>query len=138
MNHFLSKLATPFMGIAHWLLRLSLGIAFFMHGWGKLPLPPERLSGGLQSMGLPAPETLSSLVSLGEMGAGIGILLGGLLKGNIGNIITRLSGGVVGVIMISAIILVHLDWISSGKIFTSEQIFLLVLGVYFAIKGNQN
>ncbi|MDG2060517.1 MAG: DoxX family protein [SAR86 cluster bacterium] len=138
MNSFLSKMANPFIDIAHWLLRLSLGISFFIHGWGKLPLPPKRLSGGFESMGLPAPEILSSLVSLGEMGAGIGIILGGLFKGNTGNIATRLSGGAIAIIMIGAIILVHLDWISSGKIFTTEQIFLLVLGIYFAIKGNNN
>ena len=137
MDSFLSKLANPFTGLAHWLLRLGLGIDFFLHGYGKLPLPPEKLSGGFQSMGVPSPEILSSLVSLGEMGAGIGIILGGLLKGNIGNITTRLSGGAIGIIMIGAIVLVHLDWISSGKIFTSEQIFLLLLGIYFAIMGNQ-
>ena len=137
MDSFLAKLANPFTGLAHWLLRLGLGIDFFLHGYGKLPLPPEKLSGGFQSMGVPSPEILSSLVSLGEMGAGIGIILGGLLKGNIGNITTRLSGGAIGIIMIGAIVLVHLDWISSGKIFTSEQIFLLLLGIYFAIMGNQ-
>ena len=137
MNNFLLKLAYPFIDKAHWLLRLGLGISFFIHGYGKLPLPPERLSAGFQSMGVPSPEIVSSLVSLGEMGAGIGIILGGLLKGNIGNITTRLSGGAIGTIMIGAIVLVHLDWISSGKIFTSEQIFLLLLGIYFAIMGNQ-
>ena len=47
MNSFLSKMANPFIDIAHWLLRLSLGISFFIHGWGKLPLPPKRLLGGL-------------------------------------------------------------------------------------------
>ena len=61
-----------------------------------------------------------------------------MFKGNTGNIATRLSGGAIAIIMIGAIILVHLDWISSGKIFTTEQIFLLVLGIYFAIKGNNN
>ena len=43
------------------------------------------------------------------------------------------------VIMIGAIIIAHSNWgIFFGEkvLFTSEQIFLLLLGIYFAIKGN--
>jgi len=74
----LDSLAKPFEGITPWLLRLSLGISFFLHGYGKFPLPPEKMVGWFSSMGIPAPDVVSSLVALGEAGAGIGIIVGGL------------------------------------------------------------
>ena len=54
---------------------------------------------------------------------------------------TRVSGGAVGVIMICALLIAHSDWsIFTGErgavLFASEQLFLLLVGVYFAIRGN--
>jgi len=90
-----------------------------------------------ESMGFMYPEIVTSLVALGEVGAGAGIILGGMLPGNIGNITTRLSGGAVVVIMIGAIYLAHMDWFEDlRKLFTSEQIFLFIIGLYFTIRGN--
>lgn len=132
----LDSLAKPFDSITPWLLRLSLGISFFLHGYGKFPLPPEKMVGWFSSMGIPAPEIVSSLVALGEAGAGIGIIVGGLLGTTLGHLVTRLSGGAVVVIMIGAFYLAHSDWFITPKLFMSEQIFLFALGLYFAIKGN--
>ena len=83
------------------------------------------------------PEIVTSLVALGEVGAGAGIIIGGLMKNNIGNVVTRLSGGAVAVIMIGAILIAHSDWLVTKKLFMSEQIFLFILGTYFAIRGNK-
>ena len=110
MNKYLDAMAKPFMPITPWLLRLGLGIAFIYHGIGKFPLPPERMVTWFESMGFMYPEIVTSLVALGEVGAGAGIILGGLLPGNFGNLVTRLSGGAVVVIMIGAIYLAHMDW----------------------------
>ena len=103
-----------------------------------------------ESMGIPAPEIISSLVALGEVTAGAAIILGGML-GRIGHLITRLGGGAIVVIMIGAIYLAHSSWfvdfftpsIECGKtrpgymhFIYSEQMYLLLLGTYFAIKGN--
>jgi uncharacterized membrane protein YphA (DoxX/SURF4 family) len=52
-------------------------------------------------------------------------------------LITRLSGGAVGVIMLGAIFIAHSDWLVTKKLFMSEQIFLFLIGLYFAIKGNK-
>jgi hypothetical protein len=38
--------------------------------------------------------------------------------------------------MIGALIIAHPDWLITQKLFMSEQIFLLALGTYFAIRGN--
>jgi uncharacterized membrane protein YphA (DoxX/SURF4 family) len=87
-------------------------------------------------MGMPAPELVSSLVALGETGAGIAIIIGGLLSSQLGHLITRLAGGAVVVIMIGAFYIAHADWFITTKLFTSEQIFLMAIGLFFAIKGN--
>ncbi|MDG0969498.1 MAG: DoxX family protein [Porticoccaceae bacterium] len=139
MNNFSAKLdsiAKPFSNLAPWLLRMSLGVAFFLHGYGKFPLPPEKMVGWFSSIGIPAPELISSMVAIGEVAAGIGIIVGGILATSLGHLITRLSGGAVAVIMVGALSIAHADWFVTTKLFTSEQIFLLALGLYFAIKGN--
>jgi len=137
LNNFLESIAKPLMPIAPWLLRLGLGTSFILHGIGKFPLPPEKMVTWFESMGYMYPEIITSLVALGEVGAGAGIIIGGLISGNTGNLITRLSGGAVVVIMIGAILIAHSDWLVTKKLFMSEQIFLFLLGGYFAIKGNK-
>ena len=143
LNIFLEKLASPFFNIAHWILRLGLGISFFLHGFGKLPISPGFVQ-WLGSKGVFAPEVFAPLLAWGEILAGLGIIVGGILVSNnsLGNIITRISGGAVAVIMVSAIFIAHSDWAlfvgERGQVlFASEQIFLLLLGLYFAIRGNE-
>ena len=137
LNNLLESTAKPLMPIAPWLLRLGLGTSFILHGIGKFPLPPEKMVTWFESMGYMYPEIITSLVALGEVVAGAGIILGGLISGNVGNLVTRLSGGAVVVIMIGAILIAHSDWLVTKKLFMSEQIFLFLLGGYFAIKGNK-
>ncbi len=121
---------------AFWIVRLTLGISFFFHGWGKLPLPPEKLTPWFENIGMLYPDIIASLVSLGEIGAGIGIIIGGLLKGNIGVFITRLSAFSIFVIMIGAFYLAHSDWFINENLFKSEQIYIFVLSIFFLINGN--
>ena len=137
LNNLLESIAKPLMPITPWLLRLGLGISFILHGHGKFPLPPEKMVTWFESMGYMYPELVTSLVALGEVGAGAGIILGGLFQNKTGDLITRLSGGAVGVIMIGAIVIAHSDWLVTKKLFMSEQIFLFLLGTYFAIRGNK-
>ena len=137
LNNLLESIAKPLIPITPWLLRLGLGTSFILHGIGKFPLPPEKMVTWFESMGYMYPEIVTSLVALGEVGAGVGIILGGLLNNHVGNLITRLSGGAVGVIMLGAIFIAHSDWIVTKKLFMSEQIFLFLIGLYFAIKGNK-
>ena len=137
LNNLLESIAKPLMPITPWLLRLGLGTSFILHGIGKFPLPPEKMVTWFESMGYMYPEIVTSLVALGEVGAGVGIILGGLITNHVGNLITRLSGGAVGVIMLGAIFIAHSDWLITKKLFMSEQIFLFLIGLYFAIKGNK-
>ena len=145
LNDLLEKLARPLKDYSSCLLRIGLGISFFLHGFGKIPIQQGFID-WLASKGLPFAELTAFLVAWGEMLSGIGILIGGLIGlslPTIGNIITRLSGGAVMVIMIGALLLAHSNWgIFFGErgsiLFASEQLFLLLLGTYFAIKGNDH
>ena len=143
LNNALEALASPLKSYAGCLLRIGLGISFFLHGYGKIPIQEDFVN-WLASKGIPFAETTAHLVAWGEMVSGTGILLGGLIgtKSSIaGNLITRLSGGAVMVIMIGALLIAHSNWViffgERGSIlFASEQLFLLLVGTYFAIKGN--
>ena len=123
------------MNLSPWLLRLSLGTSFILHGLGKFPMPADGMVKLFESKGILFPELTASLVALGEVGAGAAVIIGGFL-GATGHLVTRLGGGAVAVIMIGALLIAHPDWLITQKLFMSEQIFLLALGTYFAIRGN--
>ena len=143
LNNLLERVASPLKAYANYLLRIGLGLSFFLHGYGKLPIY-EGFVGWLTSKGFSSASLIAPLLAWGEILSGLGILLGGLIgtkAAALGNVVTRLSGGAIGVIMIGAIIIAHSDWgIFTGErgsvLFASEQLFLLLLGIYFAIKGN--
>jgi len=118
--------------LAPWLIRLGLGIAFIIHGYNKFPLPPQGL---INYFGFS--PALATFVALSEVFAGTVIIVGGLLNNSLGNLITRLGGFMVVVIMIFAFSIAHQEWFITAKLFTSEQIFLFFIGFYFLLKGNK-
>ena len=118
--------------LAPWLIRLGLGIAFIIHGYNKFPLPPQGL---INYFGFS--PALATFVALSEVFAGIIIIVGGLRNNSLGNLITRLGGLMVVVVMIFAFSIAHQEWFITIKLFTSEQIFLFLIGFYFLLKGNK-
>ena len=118
--------------LAPWLIRLGLGIAFIIHGYNKFPLPPQGL---INYFGFS--PALATFVALSEVFAGVIIIVGGLLNNSLGNLITRLGGLMVVVVMIFAFSIAHQEWFITVKLFTSEQIFLFLIGFYFLLKGNK-
>ena len=118
--------------LAPWVIRLGLGIAFIIHGYNKFPLPPQGL---INYFGFS--PALATFVALSEVFAGFVIIVGGLLNNSLGNLITRLGGLMVVVVMIFAFSIAHQEWFITVKLFTSEQIFLFLIGSYFMIKGNK-
>ena len=135
ISAYLDNVAKPFMNFSPWLLRLSLGTSFILHGLGKFPMPADGMVKLFESKGILFPELTASLVALGEVGAGAAVIIGGFL-GATGHLVTRLGGGAVAVIMIGALLIAHTEWLITQKLFMSEQIFLFALGTYFAIRGN--
>ena len=118
--------------LAPWLIRLGLGIAFIIHGYNKFPLPPQGL---INYFGFS--PALATFVALSEVFAGFVIIVGGLLNNSLGNLITRLGGLMVVVVMIFAFSIAHQEWFITVKLFTSEQIFLFLIGFYFLLRGNK-
>ena len=118
---------------SEFLLRIFLGIAFIIHGYNKFPLPPATL---IKFFGF-SPH-IASFVAISELSAGILIIFSGFINSYLGNLLTRISALIIVVIMIFAFYFAHKDWFFNQKLFTSEQIFLFVLGVYFLINGNCN
>ena len=144
INAFLNKLFSPLYNSAHFLLRITLGISFFLHGYGKLKII-DGFTSFLGSQGILYPKLMTYLVAWGEILAGITIIIGGLLINSLpilANLLTRISAFSIIIIMICALIIAHSDWSifigERGKVlFASEQLFLLTLGLYFFVKGNK-
>ena len=131
IDNIMNAILSHFYNLSPWFLRLGFGISFIFHCLGKFPLPPQKL---IDYFGF-SPE-LASFVSISELGAGILLILGGFLKGHVGNLVTRFAAGVIVIVMTFAFILAHSDWFITPKLFMSEQIFLMIIGLYFFIKGN--
>ena len=90
--NFLSPLAPH----AHWVMRLSLAATFLYHGIAKYPVAATS-----EGMGMPVPMVW--LILLAEIAAGAALIIGAFGK----DVLTRLGGLIVIVIMIGAIALVH-------------------------------
>ncbi len=123
------------------LLRLPLAAIFIQQGMSKLPFNPAVGA----AVGLS--ELAWFVVVAGELGAGFGLLVGGILSlykirdlpfaAEIGDLLTRLSGITMACIM-TGIIWVVLKPESLWLFITSDYLHfsLWVGGVYFALRGN--
>jgi len=120
---FLSPLAPH----VHWPLRLSLAATFLYHGIAKFPVAAFS-----EAMGMAVPMVWA--VAIAEIVAGAALIVGAF--GN--DILTRLGGLIVMVIMMGAIGMVHLQngWnvMNGGMEF---QVLMLAAGLYFAARGNE-
>ena len=130
LDNRINKIFSKVEFLAPWLIRFGLGIAFALHGLGKFPLPPQGLSNFLGS-------SLASFVAISELGAGLILIIGGFVKSPLGNLASRFAGGTIVIVMINVFALAHRDWFITAKLFTSEQIFLFLIGLYFLLKGNR-
>ena len=77
ISAYLDNVAKPFMNFSPWLLRLSLGTSFILHGLGKFPMPADGMVKLFESKGILFPELTASLVALGEVGAGAAVIMAG-------------------------------------------------------------
>ena len=121
-----------FEALATLSLRFGIGIAFIIHGYGKFPLPPEGLIDYYDLNPI-----IASSVALSELSSGIILIFSGFMKNPIGNILTRLVGLNIVILMVCIFAVAHQDWFITKRLFTSSQIFLLIGGLFFLIKGNR-
>ena len=128
INNFFSNIDA----LASLIFRFGIGIAFIIHGVKKFPLPPQGL---IEYFSLS--PVLASTVALSELLSGLVLIISGFIKNPFGSMLTRLSGLNITILMIAILVFAHKDWFFTTKLFTSEQIFLLIGGIYFLIKGNR-
>ena len=119
---------------ADWLLRIPLAIVFLQQGLSKLPISID----DAQTYNLPM--LVWVFVVVGEIGAGLGLIAGGLMQKlwtMIADMVTRFSGFVIGSIMTGVI------WISQPESFVDVllydnlHVFLWFGGLFFALRGNR-
>lgn len=120
--------------IAQFLLRLPVSILFLQQGLSKLPVTEATADG----FGLPF--IVWWFVAYGEIGAGIGLLVGGILGFKdffgLGDLVTRFSGITMACIMTGVI------WISAPTdlmavlLYDYFHVSLYFIGLYFALRGN--
>lgn len=132
------NIAAPIALYAHWLLRFSLASVFLFHGLQKF------LGAGIEGfagmMGMPV--AIAAAVALAEVLGGAGIIAGATIRGRLGDLVTRLSGLAVAPVMIGAIGMVH--WGQWSFVASQShpmggmefQVVLLLIGMYFLIRGN--
>ena len=116
-----------------WLLRVPLAIVFLQQGLSKLPISAEEASG------YELPMLVWTFVILGEIGAGIGLIAGGLIQKlwtSLADIITKFSGFVIGCIMTGVIWIGQPESLIDVLLYDNLHVFLWVGGLYFAMKGN--
>lgn len=124
----------PEFYLSHLLLRIPLSIVFIQQGLSKIPVDPLEA----ESWGLP--YIVWWFVSWGELGAGIGLLVGGILTLNksimwLADILTRFSGFVIGSVMTGVI------WVSQPASFMDVilydhfHVMLWFGGLFFALRG---
>lgn len=106
--------------------RFVVGWEFIWTGWGKLthlPLVTENFAG----WGIPYPELLAPFVSGVEFFGGIFLLLG---------LLTRISAGALGVVMIVAVRSAQWDQVDSLETLVGfDEVIYLAIFLWLAIAG---
>ena len=125
----------PEFCLSHWLLRVPLIIVFIQQGLSKLPVTLE----DAQSFDLP--YIVWWFAAYGEVGAGIGLLVGGIMMYSwwswMGDLLTRFSGFVIGCIMTGVIWVGEPASLMDVILYDNLHVLLWVGGLFFALRGNR-
>ena len=122
--------------MSHWLIRIPLIIIFLQQGISKLPVTIE----GAESFDLP--YIVWWFAAWGEVGAGLGLLFGGLFPKKylweLGDIITRFSGITICSIMTGVIWVGQPETFLDVILYDNLHVLLWVGGLFFALRGNRS
>ena len=125
----------PEFCMSHWLFRIPLAIVFLQQGLSKLPFSIE----DAEAFELPA--LVWWFVIYGEIGAGLGLLVGGAVIWQkfkeINDVITRFSGITICSIMTGVIWVGQPDSFMDVLLYDNLHVLLWVGGLYFALRGNR-
>ena len=133
VKKYLEKL--PDFCLSHWLLRIPLIVVFLQQGFQKIPVTME----GAESFDLP--YIVWWFAAYGEIGAGFGLLIGGIMMYSwwswIGDLLTRFSGFVIGCIMTGVIWVGEPASLMDVILYDNLHVLLWVGGLYFALRGQK-
>ena len=126
----------PEFCMSHWLLRIPLAIVFIQQGLSKIPVSIE----DAESFDLP--YIVWWFAAYGELGAGVGLLVAGLLATwksfkDYGDLLTRFCGITICSIMTGVI------WVGEPAsfwdviLYDNFHVLLWVGGLFFALRGNR-
>ena len=125
----------PEFCMSHWLIRIQLIVVFLQQGISKLPFSVE----AAEAMDLPA--LVWWFVVYGEIGAGIGLAIGGLVIvkafKELQDLITRFSGIVICSIMTGVIWTLQPENLWEFLLYDPFHVMLWVGGLFFALRGNR-
>ncbi|MDP3710604.1 MAG: DoxX family protein [bacterium] len=111
-------------GFAPTVLRVVVGLTFFLHGWQKLTqIGPAQFGGFLSSLGVPMSGFFGYVVTSVEFLGGIALILG---------LLTHLSAKLLAINMLVALFLVHIKkgfFVSGGGM----ELVLLLLAATVSI-----
>lgn len=135
MRNILKKI--PEFCLSHWLLRIPLIVVFIQQGLDKIPVDAETA----EAMELP--YLVWWFVAWGELGAGLGLLIGGLLAlkffddflRDVGDLITRFSGITICSIMTGVIWTSQPESLTEVILYDHFHVMLWVGGLFFALRG---
>ena len=119
--------------LTHWILRIPVSIVFIQQGLAKFPVTIE----DAESFDLP--YLVWWFVAYGELGSGLGLLVGGIIARwwkEIPDLLTRFSGITICSIMTGVIWIGQPESFLDVILYDNFHVILWVCGLYFALKGN--
>ena len=137
------KIKIPEFCLSQWLLRLPLAIVFIQQGLDKIPVDIETAESFELSY------LVWWFVAYGELLAGIGLLVGGLMNKpylpildrcyipDIGDTLTRFSGITMCCIMTGVIWIGEPASLMDVILYDNLHVFLWGGGTFFALRGNR-
>lgn len=126
----------PDFQMSHWLLRIPLAVVFIQQGLSKMPVDAMTAD----AYGLP--YLVWWFVAWGEVGAGVGLIVGGILSLKmfwpwVGDLVSRFSGFVIGCIITGVIWIGMPTSFIDVLLYDNFHVLLWVGGLYFALRGNR-
>ena len=126
----------PEFCLSHWLLRIPLAIIFIQQGLSKFPVSIE------DAEAFDLPYLVWWVVSYGELGAGLGLIVGGIIAlqkyfHELGELLTRFCGITICSIMTGVIWVGQPETFWDVILYDNLHVLLWVGGLYFALRGNR-
>tara|TARA_B100001057_G_C22719473_1_gene899119 strand:- start:331 stop:765 length:435 start_codon:yes stop_codon:yes gene_type:complete len=143
MEQILKRISSniPEFCLSHWLFRLPLAIVFIQQGLSKFPVTVD------DAATFELPYLVWWFVAYGELGAGIGLIVSGILAlksiseraivGELSDMLARFSGITICSITTGVIWMSEPESLVDVLLYDNLHVFLWVGGLYFALRGNR-